>query len=156
MSRKCLLETNGYQILLHLKRVETTEEELFDTIFEFKLNPSLGETLVRSIPTIITLKDLQSLITYFEQHITNLKEDHNSESHTFVTRSLDFQVQASSGNIFSESEGVFTIVFMVNVGKAYEGACSTYLGGETLVTVENIRSFTSSLQAALVELFYSN
>ncbi|MDF5719608.1 MAG: hypothetical protein PUP91_03760 [Rhizonema sp. PD37] len=112
--------------------------------------------MVRSIPTIITLKDLQSLITYFEQHITNLKSDPNSKAHTFVTWDLGFQVEALSGDVFSESEGVFTIRFMVNIGQADEKACSTYVGGEAMVTFANIRSFTLSLQAALAELSYSN
>ncbi len=150
------METNGYRISFNLKSVEGTEVDFVDSIVEFQLDPRIGELLVRSVPAFIHFKDLQRLVTYFEQHIAALKEDPNSESYTFVTYNLGFQVQALSGSVLTESEGFFTIVFTVNVGQAYEGACSTYVGGESVVTFENIRSFTSSLQAALAELSHSN
>lgn len=151
MKKQCILETNGYRVVFTLKSVQKTKADFVDSICEFQLDPRLGELLARSVPTFIHFKDLQRLVTYFEQHITTLREDPNSESHTFVTYNLDFQVQALSGDILSEGEGLFTIRFMVNVGQAHEKACSTYVGGESVVTFANIRSFTASLQAALDE-----
>lgn len=156
MIRKAILETNGYQIVFNLKSVDKPQADFVDSIVEFQLDSRLGELSARSIPTFIHFKDLQRLVTYFQQHIATLKENSDSDSHAFVTYGSGFVIQAFSGSVLSESEGFFTIQFMVNVGEAYEKACSTYVGGESVVTFANIRNFTSSLQAALNELSYSN
>ena len=155
MKKKCVLETNGYRVFFHFRSVQTPEADYVESIVQFQIDSRLQELLVRSVPTLIHFKDLQRLVTYFEQHIAALKEDSNSESHTFVTYGLGFQAQALSGSVLSESEGFFTIQFMVNVGQAYKGACSTYVGGESQVTFANIRSFTASLQAVVNELSHS-
>ena len=152
MFRKCFLETNGYRIFFNLKSTDKPKADFVDSIIEFQLDPNLGEVLVRSVPGFIHFKDLQRLIKYFEKHIAALKEDPNSESYTFVTYNLGFQVQALSGRVFSESEGFFTIMFTVNVGQAYKGAGSTYVGGESVVSFASISRFTSSLLALLNEL----
>ncbi len=97
-------------------------------------------------------KDLQTLVTYFEEHIARLEQDSNSESPTFLTYGFGFQVQASSGEVRSPSDGEFGMSFMVNLGRSHEEGCSIFVGGEAEVTLEQVKSFTSSLQAALAEL----
>lgn len=156
MIRKCLLETNGYQTIFNLKSVDKPQADSVELIVEFQLDPRLGELSAMSVPSFIHFKDLHRLVTYFEQHIASLRKDPNSEAHTFVTYGLSFQIQALSGDILCEDEGVFTLRFMVNIGEAYEKASSTYVGGESMMTLANIRSFISSLQLALSELSYSN
>jgi glutamine synthetase len=43
----------------------------------------------------------------------------------------------------------------VNVGRSNEEVSSTYLSGKSEVTIENIQSFKSSVQAVLVELCHA-
>lgn len=154
MVSKCLLETEGYQILLELRSLETSKKDV-DMIVEFTLNPHLGSISVQSIPGLIALKDLQRLITYFEEHIDRLKQDPDSESYTFVTYGLGFQVQALSGEVRSPDDGEFTVRFMVNVGQGKFEASRTYVGGESEVTLKNIKRFISSLQLVLVKFGFS-
>ncbi|WP_322657512.1 hypothetical protein [Dendronalium sp. ChiSLP03b] len=49
-------------------------------------------------------------------------------------------------------DGEFSIRFMVNVGQTNVEVSRTYVGGESVVTLENIQSFISSLQGVLREL----
>lgn len=110
---------------------------------------------MKSVPTFIAISDLQELVTYLERHITSLQLDPSSESDTFVPKELGFQVRALSGEVISPTEGEFSLLFMVNVGRSNEEVSSTYLGGESEVTIENIQSFKSSVQAVLVELCHA-
>ena len=71
------------------------------------------------------------------------------------TYGLGFQVQALSGEVRSPTEGEFSIRFMVNAGQSSELASRTYVGGESLVTLGNIKSFASTLQAVLAEFVCS-
>lgn len=90
-----------------------------------------------------------------DQHIACLQQDSSSQSDTFVPRELGFQVKALSGEVISPKSGEFSLLFMVNVGRSNEEVSSTYVGGESEVTLENIQNFKSSVQAALAELSHS-
>lgn len=144
---KCLLETEGYQIVFNLKSLESTKEDL-DLIVEFHLDCFA----VKSIPAFIAIKDLHRLVSYFEEHIASLQVDPDSESYTFSTYGLGFQVQALAGEVRSPDDGEFSMRFMVNVGQANVDASRTYVGGESVVTLANIQGFTSSLQGVLADL----
>ncbi|MBW4612033.1 MAG: hypothetical protein KME21_01880 [Desmonostoc vinosum HA7617-LM4] len=144
-SSKCLLVTEGYKIIFNLKSLETTKQYM-DLIVKFQLDPNLAFVAVKSQPALISITDLKRLVTYFEEHIAQLQENPNRESYTFLTCDLGFQVQALSGEVRSPHEGEFSIRFMVNVGQNNAEASRTYVGGESVVTLENIQSFTSSLQ----------
>ncbi|GAB4203748.1 MAG: hypothetical protein Fur006_58350 [Coleofasciculaceae cyanobacterium] len=151
MIGKCLLETDGYQVLFQLKHLDTSKE-YFDAVIELMLDPHLTEVSLKSVPTFIAISDLQELVTYFDRHIARLQQNPSSESDTFVPKELGFQVKALSGEIISPTEGEFSLLFMVNVGRSNEEVSSTYFGGESEVTLENIQKFKSSVQASLVEL----
>ncbi|MCL1467721.1 hypothetical protein [Argonema galeatum] len=151
MIDKCLLETDGYLVLFDLKNLDSSQE-YFDLIVDFQLDSRIFEFSIKSIPSFIAIKDLYRLVTYFEEHIANLQKDPNSESYTFITWELGFQLQAQSGDVDSPNDGEFGLLFMINVGRSHEQASRTYVGGESTVTVENARKFTSSLQAVLAQL----
>jgi hypothetical protein len=151
ISGKCLLETEGYRIVFELKTLETTKQDV-DMVVEFQLNPCLSNMVVKSKPAFISIKDLQRLVTYFEEHIALLEEDPDSESYTFTTYGLGFQLQGLSGEMRSPNDGEFSIRVMLNVGESNLENSRTYVGGESVVTLENIHNFTLSLQALLIEL----
>lgn len=137
--------------MFELKAFDAMEKHA-DVLVEFRLNPLIGEVAVKSVPTLIAISDLQRLVAYFENHIADLKQNPDSESYTFVTTDLGFQVQALSGEIRSQSDGEFSIRFMVNVGESNGEGCRVYVGGESLITLENIKNFGSSLRAALSDI----
>lgn len=150
MISKCLLETDGYRVIFELKSLDMTKEYV-DTVIKFLPDPRLSNVSLKSIPTFIGIQDLHRLVTYFEKHIASLQTDPDSESYTFVTTELGFQIQSLSGEVRSPQDGEFTIRFMVNIGRIHEESSSTYVGGESMVNLKNIQSFISSIQAALVE-----
>lgn len=146
-----ILKTEGYTVTFELTRFKNLHTSLDLTVI-FALDPQLGNIEIKSIPMPITLRDLQDLTTYLEQHMANLQKDPNSEAYIFVPMDLQFQLQASLGEVRSPNDGEFTLQFMINVGRQKEGSPSVYVGGETVVTVENINSFISSIRQALKEI----
>lgn len=156
MNQKCFLETEGSQIIFDLSSLPTKKE--LDLVVHFRLDPQMGRFCVSSIPTFIAINDLQRLISYFEEHITDLRNDPDSQSHTFVPLGLGFQLQALSGEIFTENkaslDGEFTLRFMINVGRSHNEATSVYVGGEMVVTLTQIQDFIMSLQMTVRELSY--
>lgn len=152
MFTQCLLETYGYQVFFELKSLENNTN-LVDLAIQFILNPRLRELSVKSEPSFIAIKDLRRLVSYLEQHIDSLKQNSNSISNTFLENGLGFQIQAFEGSVYSESEGDFTLQFMVNVGQPRKRCSRIYVGGESEITFENIKRFTSSINVALTELY---
>ncbi|NEQ63979.1 MAG: hypothetical protein F6K21_00285 [Symploca sp. SIO2D2] len=151
MVSKCFLETDGYQIIFELNSIENNQE-LVNLVIELRLDPQLGEMLVRSVPSAITFPNLQRLVSYFEQHIAALRADPNYESPVFLTNGLGFQMQALAGEFFTEVEGNCNIRVMLNVGKPIQGYASTYIGGESVVEFAQIHSFISGIKVALQEI----
>lgn len=151
MSHLCTLETDGYRVLFNIRGFEADHDYLTWNV-EFQLDPQLGHVLLKSIHNSIAVKDLLRLVEYLEQHITKLREDPCSTSDVFVEWELGFEAQAFSGDIISEREGAFNLVFMVNVGKALEDDTNTYIGGDSVITVENIQRFASEVRGTLADL----
>lgn len=151
MGKKCFLTTDGYRVSFCLKEVQASKEDV-DIIIEFILDQHLGGIMVKSVPTFIALSDLYRLATYFEEHIAQLLRNPDSESYTFVPMELGFQVQALAGEVHAENDGEFSVRFLVNVGKSKDEGERVYVGGESVVTLKNVRRFIASLHEALADL----
>lgn len=151
MKKECLLETDGFLICIGLNSLNK-ESKNIDSLITFLLDASIEKLSIQSVPTYIAVNDLQRLANYFEQHVKYLQQDPNRESHPFVPVELGFQVQALQGEVRSERDGEFSIRFMVNVGKRSATSTNVYVGGEAVVTLENIKNFISSIRTALTEL----
>ncbi len=150
MIKDIVLNTTGYQLTFELKELQHSKDNL-DLTIVFSLDPRLSNVVVKSIPMPILISDLQGMIDYFEEHIASLQENPDSEGYTFVTLDLQFQMQAFSGEVRSPDDGEFTLRSMVNIGKLNSEGSSVYVGGETLVTLENINSFISSIRDVIVK-----
>jgi hypothetical protein len=151
MGRKCFLETDGYRVSFDLQDIQTSKENV-DMIVEFILDQHLGGIMVKSVPTFIASSDLYRLATYFEEHIAQLPQNPDRASYTFVPMELGFQVQALAGEVHAENDGEFSVRFLVNVGKSKDEGERVYVGGESVVTLKNIRRFIASLHEALADL----
>jgi len=155
MSQKCFLETDGYRVSFDLKDVQTSKEYV-DMVVEFTLDQHLGDIVVQSVPTFIASSDLRRLATYFEEHIAQLLQNPDSESSTFVPMELGFQAQALTGKVHADNDGEFSLRFLVNVGSSKDEGERVYVGGESVVTLKNIRKFIVSLHEALTDLPRAN
>jgi hypothetical protein len=150
MNARCTLETEGFQVVFHLRNLDP-HGDYVDGVIELCLRPELGDLSVESPPTFLALSDLRQLIAYLDAHIACLEEDPDTESPVFVPLELGFQVQALSGEVAGENDGEFTLRFMVNVGQR-EGCARTYVGAEGVVTVQSVREFGSSLDTVLAQM----
>ena len=150
MNSTLRLQARGYQVVFEVKQTQPVEGFL-DIRIAFTLDPRLGGITVEAVPISVMLADLSRLITYFEDHITRLEQDPDSESFTFVPLDLQFQLQAFSGEVRAPNDGEFTMQFMVNVGLTEEGT-RVYVGGESLIYLEELNQFLSSLRQLLAEL----
>ena len=98
MNSTLRLQARGYQVVFEVKQTQPVEGFL-DIRIAFTLDPRLGGITVEAVPISVMLADLSRLITYFEDHITRLEQDPDSESFTFVPLDLQFQLQAFSGEV---------------------------------------------------------
>jgi len=148
MVQKYVLETEGYRICFALQETQAAKESA-DVVVELILDRTLGDVSVQSVPTLITVRDLSRLMAYFEEHIARLQQHPDSESYVFVPLELGFQVQALAGEVQAEDDGEFSVRFFVNVGESSQAGHRVYMGGESVVTLKNLRVFLASLHGAL-------
>jgi hypothetical protein len=148
MQKKCVLQTQGYKFSFYFRN-KTYDKDRVMVIVEFTLETSLGQILVRTTPMSIIFPDIQRLLTYFENHMISLKKDSTTDSYTFVNDHIDFQITALSGHYDPSGESYFSIQCMINIGRAHEGDCCTYVGGESLITFTKTQEFMSELQSVL-------
>lgn len=151
MINHILLRTEGFDLSFEVNRLFTDHEYVYMTVV-FRLAPHLGDVLARSELTSIATKELEELVTYFEEHIARLRHDPWTHSDNFVNTELGFQIQALAGEIISPCEGEFSIQCMVNVGQSSEEGPRVYVGGETAVTLQEVYAFSDSIKALLAEL----
>jgi hypothetical protein len=95
---------------------------------------------------------MQRLAGYFEEHIAQLRQNPDSESQVFVPTELGFHVQALAGEVDQDREGEFSVRFFVNVGQSKVKGHRVYVGGESVVTLEQVRTFLTSLHDAMTAL----
>lgn len=102
----------------------------------------------------VDLTELRSVHrhTLPQTHVAQFLQHPDRASYTFVPMELGFQVQALAGEVHAENDGVFSVRFLVNVGKSKNEGERVYVGGESVVTLKNIRKFIASLHAALADL----
>jgi len=150
MSVRCILATEGFQAIFHLKPLDK-ELESFDAAIDLILDPDLGAIAMRSIPTFLSLHDCRRLLVYMEEHIWGLRHDATKESPVYVPLEMGFQIRALAGEVNADDEGEFGLRFMLNVGQK-EGFSPVYVGAESVIDVEDARRFATSLDTVLAEL----
>jgi hypothetical protein len=148
MLETCVLKTEGYSILLEFLQMRPSARDMLirTTLI---LNPLLSDVSYTSTQTWILASDMERLVAYFEEHMKSLKEDNNHVSRTFVDLDLHFQIQAFEGDTSADNVGEFSLQFMLNVGRSGQGHTYTYLGCESVVTVQDVTAFMNSTRAVL-------
>ena len=150
MTSKLFLNTEGYQVSFEMKTIPDLPDE-FEVTISFRLDPRLDNVTFTSTPSALPFKELQALADYFTPHIELLKSNPNGDSDTFVPLDLQFQLQAFAGEVRSPDDGEFTLQFMINMGKPEKGSTSVYVGGEGVVTLEEINRFLASVKRLLAD-----
>ncbi|AVH68151.1 hypothetical protein [Nostoc sp. 'Peltigera membranacea cyanobiont' N6] len=143
-----ILKTNGYELKFYLG---VAENHFLDAEIEFSVKPELLQRVfVKSKKIKISFDDLRRLINYFRNHMQSLKVDANHESYTFTDYNLVYQIQALCGFISSNTEeSYFSIISMINVGKINPSSDSTYIGGESTISFNQVENFIISLENLL-------
>lgn len=143
-----ILETNGYYLYFCFDFSENIGNNLVSTEISFLTKPEISqEVCVKSERFKMNFNDIKRLSNYFKNHIKTLKTNVNSESHTFVDYSLTYQIQALCGFVSSDKNvSYFTISSMVNVGKTNTSNFSTYIGGESTISFNQVENFINSLE----------
>lgn len=148
--KKCILETSGYQVSFFIKSFDARKDSVAIGV-RMTVDPVIEGVAVRSSATAMRILTLQNLILYLEAHIEDLKSDPKKTSDLLYYDI--FRIQALSGNVTSESEGSFTLRFMVNTGVPVDRKnSSNFVSAEAVVTFANMHSFTASLQAVVDEV----
>lgn len=147
---KCVLKTDGYQAIFEFDKQK--HQEVIDLVVEFKLNPQLQELSLKSVSSFTTINDLQRLAAYLENHIARLRENSDSISEIFMDYSLAFQMQAFEGNIDVDIENDFGIQTLVNLGMYDQESSRTYVGGISVITLEDAEKFISSIREFVINI----
>jgi hypothetical protein len=148
MASICILEAYGYKAAFNFSQIDSSTQ-VAELIVEFSLDEGFGSLRVKSVPTWIALKDIASLASYLSEHVLRLLKGAGDESIPFVTMELGFELQALEGEAISDSEGEFTLRLMVNLGQISREGPRVYVGGQAVVSVENVRKFIASLDALI-------
>ncbi len=150
MIEKITLQAEGFQFSFEVD-YGRTDQEYVGMIVSFQLVPHLQSMSIHSDKTSISVKDLQRLIEYFEQHVAHIQDNPSYNSDVFLNWELGFQLQALAGEIDSldDEEGYFDIMCLVNVG---DRETRVYAGGESNVTLKDAKAFTETIKALLEEL----
>ncbi|MGH9426086.1 MAG: hypothetical protein ACRD2L_07270 [Terriglobia bacterium] len=146
MKNICVLEAYGFKAAFCFLQMDSSEQNV-ETTIDFSLDEGIDLLTVRSVPTWIALKDITRLAAYLNDHVSRLLKGTGSESFPFGTMELGFELQALEGEALSDSEGEFTLRLMINVGQVPHEGLRVYVGGQAVVSVENIRRFVASLDS---------
>jgi len=156
MNTSLVLETEGYVVIF---RLEATRKEYADSrslvrlVLEFQTRSAISTINVSSIETYATEVELRRLVEYLHAHILCLQHNPAAESETYISTETGFQLQAGTGEVVNSEDGAFTLRVMLNIGQLDRDSASTYVGGETLVTVRQINAFSRALLVALRRVF---
>jgi hypothetical protein len=154
MSQTVGLQTAGYRVDFHVTPVDRPGEFL-DAVVELALGPELGGLTIRSVPNFVTVGEMRRLVRYLEEHVVRLLEDPSHESYTFAPTEAGFNVRALAGDVASDTEGAFSLLFLVNVGFNATDGTRVYAGAESVIDVEKVKEFAGSLGAAVPDLIAS-
>lgn len=151
MTQTVGLHTVGYRADFHMTPVDRPGEFL-DVVVELALCPELGGMTIKSVPNFVTVGEMRRLVRYLEEHVARLLDDPSHESYTFAPTEAGFNVRALAGDVDSETEGAFSLLFLVNVGCNATDGTRVYAGAESVIDVEKVKEFASSLGATVPDL----
>jgi hypothetical protein len=150
MIQKLVLDTQGYQVTFEILAIPDCTDA-FNTIIHFLLDPRLEAVAFQSVRAPLTIETLQRLTTYIEQHLVKTQDEPFAESYPFVPMNLLFEVQALAGEWNAPDDMEFSLRFMVNMEQEHVDLNSIYVGGNAVITLQNINSFLASVKQLIAE-----
>ncbi len=143
-SSSCYAKFNFISVLSDEKSLKTSTE-LF-------LPQELNSAICPSEERLIYIEEWRRLCDYLEKHIADQQVSYPEESYVFTTYELIFSIQALTGRVKSDTEGNFSIRFMVNIGLDPDARNRIFAGIQTVVQVAEVRKFVSELRNFLAEV----
>jgi hypothetical protein len=145
------LNAYGYRAIFHIACAAHSAQQA-DVVVEVRLD-NAGASIMRSMLTSVATSDLQRLGAYFDEHISLLAKEPGHVSEVFVPLQLGFQIQALSGEIDSNDDGVFGLRVMVSAtDESTDFQFRCYAGCEGSVEVCSVRAFMADIEAAIHHL----
>ncbi|MBZ8179798.1 hypothetical protein [Oscillatoria salina] len=144
-----VMSTNGYNLKFYFQVPNTPKSSFLDTIVEFSTKvESVQKVSVRSQKFPMCFDDLRRLSNYLKNHLQNIKNDPDYESHTFVDYNLTYQIQALCGEYSCSdyNENYFSICSMVNIVKRSPSSSAIYIGGESTISFLQTEEFILNLK----------
>lgn len=154
MEYACVLQADGFQAMLLLQPYPQ-DPEYAHIATSLQLDPSLGSVTLAPARGLIALSDLLRLADYLENHLHCLSTDPATESMTFLTYDLTFQLTASMGAYDPTTDaGAFALLFLINVGRDSQADAGSFVwvGGESNIQVPQVRAFIASIRTAVTGL----
>jgi hypothetical protein len=127
------LELDGAHVEMRNLRREPSAESIV-LHFTTTLHAGAGAT-VPARECLVSLADLRRMAAYVRSHVGANSPHSISDSNTFVTYDLGFQLQALSGELESWKDGYFTIRWMFYCGPSDRSHGALYVGVEARVAV---------------------
>lgn len=132
------LEAEGFQVIFDISEIN---DDFLKASISLSFNTDMNRGSLKIQDDYLEKSDLLNLANYFEKHIVSLEGNPDHDSDTFVSRELTFQARALCGEIRNNSDGEFTILFMLNIGKSRKEKINVYAGCEGMVSLEKIKTF---------------
>ena len=149
ISSVCRFKAEGFEVSFNFQELEI-EEKCLICIIKLSFETQLKTPPIERTNCHISVKDLQRLNSYFDNHIENLKTKPIEDSFDFVNQDLDFILQALNGEI-EGNEGAFSIRFVLNIGNS-EKKSRVYAGAEGAVSLAEVIQFQSLITKMLSKL----
>lgn len=142
------LNAYGYRVVFHIARAARSAQQA-DVSVEVYLGDA-STSIMRSTTTSMATIEFKRLGSYFDEHISLLAREPGHVSEVFVPLELGLQIQALSGEVDSDADGLFGLRVMVNATDErgdFQFRC--YAGCEGTVEVRNVRAFVADVDAAI-------
>lgn len=138
------LTTKNYRVIWTLHHTD-------DAYFNAHLTLITDEHKFETAIYPLSVADIERIQDYLDNHLQTIEANSLSRSETFTTYELFFQMQALAGDVWRDEignwSGDFTLRFLLNVSPDPQNRF--YLGGESLIDVEEIRQFQAQVKQLL-------
>jgi hypothetical protein len=149
--KEFFLEANRYRVSLYLKHMKFRGGDLGIFIILY-LNNDSSEFFLSSNPRPIHTQDLQDFILELENHVESLRTESEELVNPLKVSNELFQVQVENKIINSENEEYVDLSFMISLSQRRLSLLSSFVGIKGAILLDNIQSFTSSVQEFLAQL----
>lgn len=145
------LKTDGFEATWNFLSFNQTDK-VFKVSAGISLLGSRPQKLVEEVIQYLFVRDLERLITYFEQFLMSGTDSLLQDTYPYVPLELGFHLQALSGEtefdeVTHEMDGYYSLRVMLKIKNASHR--SVYVGAESTISIFETRKFIDALKTIL-------